>query len=487
MELSRLSRVLVALTGAAALSLATVSMALASPPDDAPAESDTDFCQFYTDLASSNLELAATAEEEARYYAHLAATVDDPMLRSLYAGLASTNSTIAVDFRESAEQFQSYAASECGASQDSQASARENSGASASTGQSRGSAGSTGMACTAAGVVALGTSGQMVTPSAGQGIPVAARDLEALKKVGQVQPIGQRDMANAVKVVRPDGSVEVWVNPGYSDYEGTWEAVKGPRPTGTDIDHIQSKARALQQGYGYVRVEAVDSQANQDAGRSWEKRTVRMGERGYVEPRGVPEIRNADPVQRTKLQGIQPGNPGNGYAGVRSATKGTSPGPATVSPGFWSKAGTYLLGEAAAWAGGNFGAGIAATEVGPNGETVSEFYGDRLYEALGHDFWTTVGDGVEYVEAASSAVNKALEPAQGCIADGINAIIPDDVLIWADDTITAGGQALQSAGKSFGTAVVDVSSAAVQIAEENGGGLGGYLKGVLKFYGISIE
>jgi hypothetical protein len=154
------------------------------------------------------------------------------------------------------------------------------------------------------------------SPSSRSRLAVAARECTALKKIGVVRQLGQRNMENVVLVDTPEGT-QLWVNPEYSDYRGAWEAATGqPIASGFDVDHVQNKARATQQGYAYVRLLLVDSTANQGTGRNWEKAVAALGRKGFVEP-DLPPIRYADPVQRAKIIGFDSGPKSKGFPGVQ--------------------------------------------------------------------------------------------------------------------------------------------------------------------------
>lgn len=97
--------------------------------------------------------------------------------------------------------------------------------------------------------------------------------------VGQV---GRRREADTIIVRRPgnpDTEASVWVRASYSGYRGAFLAfvqnVYGIRArtaalTGYDVDHLLNRARSPQ-GSGYIRIEAVASEANQAWGRLFEK------------------------------------------------------------------------------------------------------------------------------------------------------------------------------------------------------------------------
>lgn len=139
--------------------------------------------------------------------------------------------------------------------------------------------------------------------------PVAAKDRTSLEEYfgkNNVGTVGRRNPDNVLVVTDANGKKQVWVRPEYSDYKGAYEAVHGPIPNGTNMDHLQSRARGGQQGYGYVRLEVVDADVNQAWGRHMETRTVNAGNKGFVEPAGPAPVRHIDQFQWWKLQGISP-------------------------------------------------------------------------------------------------------------------------------------------------------------------------------------
>lgn len=104
-------------------------------------------------------------------------------------------------------------------------------------------------------------------------IPIAALNVEALRsQVGRVEPVaGTRD-DNALIVEPGDHRRQVWVKPGYTGYRSAWRHVHIHIPAYMDVDHIHNRARALAQGYGYVRLFLCNSDANQRHGRFLERK-----------------------------------------------------------------------------------------------------------------------------------------------------------------------------------------------------------------------
>jgi len=153
-----------------------------------------------------------------------------------------------------------------------------------------------------------------------QSFPVAARDKDGLENyfgAENVRPLDGRDTENVLVVTGPKGEKQVWVRPQnhssegtirkkYASYRDAFQKVQGEIPDGFDVDHVQSQARAGQQGYSYVRLELVNSNVNQAWGRTMEQCTVKAGRRGHVEPRELPDVRSIDQFQWWKLQGITP-------------------------------------------------------------------------------------------------------------------------------------------------------------------------------------
>ncbi|GAB5400097.1 MAG: hypothetical protein Aureis2KO_16820 [Aureisphaera sp.] len=141
----------------------------------------------------------------------------------------------------------------------------------------------------------------------------AAKDKKSLEEffgADNVQKLGRRKESNVLVVTAkgPDGSdvKQVWVRPEYTDYKKAYKDVHGEVPEGMDIDHVQSRTRAGQQGYGYVLVMAVDSKSNRTWGSTIEKGTVQMGRAGHINPNGTPTIKMIDQFQWWKLLRITP-------------------------------------------------------------------------------------------------------------------------------------------------------------------------------------
>jgi len=153
--------------------------------------------------------------------------------------------------------------------------------------------------------------------------PVAAKDRAALAVqfgVDNVIPLRGRDVEDVLVIVNKKNERQVWVRPLGEDrdynrlYRKDYEAIHGPVPQDYDVDHIQSKARAGQQGYKYVRLLMVKSEVNRAWGRRFESRTVQMGkttyvdsqgkQKRYVEPEGPASIRQIDQWQGWKVQGL---------------------------------------------------------------------------------------------------------------------------------------------------------------------------------------
>jgi hypothetical protein len=147
--------------------------------------------------------------------------------------------------------------------------------------------------------------------------PVAAKDrasLEGYFGAGNVIPLGSRDAQDVLVIVGKKKEKQVWVRPSsegrtqYALYKKAYEAVHGPVSSGYQVDHVQSQKRAGQQEYKYVRLCPVKKEVNQAWGVRLECRTVRLGERGYIEPRGPLPIRQIDQFQWWKIQGLMPGD-----------------------------------------------------------------------------------------------------------------------------------------------------------------------------------
>lgn len=105
--------------------------------------------------------------------------------------------------------------------------------------------------------------------------PVAARDRQALEVyfgAGNVRPYPGRDPDDLLVITGKDGQTQVWVRPLGDDgtfnakYRKDYETVMNISiPNGIDIDHIQSKTRAGQQGYKYVQLTPLKLEVN----RAW--------------------------------------------------------------------------------------------------------------------------------------------------------------------------------------------------------------------------
>jgi hypothetical protein len=155
--------------------------------------------------------------------------------------------------------------------------------------------------------------------------PVAAMSRDALRQhVGEISALGKRSLSDVV-LVRTRAGDQLWVNPRYEQYQEAWKAAfpRSPIPNGRDVDHLYSRERAKQLGYEYVRLELVPFPVNRGAGASWEKLGQRIQtphERAKqlgLEYEGNPPIRNADPVQRSKLLGLPIGRKSDAWSSLR--------------------------------------------------------------------------------------------------------------------------------------------------------------------------
>ncbi|OHX35564.1 hypothetical protein BJL95_15125 [Methylomonas sp. LWB] len=147
--------------------------------------------------------------------------------------------------------------------------------------------------------------------------PIAAIDrwsLEVYFGVGNVKPYPGRDPNDLLVVTDKNGQTQVWVRPLSDDgtfntkYRKDYETVMNMVVSkDLDIDHIQSKTRAGQQGYKYVRLIPLKLEVNRAWGARWEKRTANLGKNGFVDP-SPPTIRMIDHFQWWKILGVLPEN-----------------------------------------------------------------------------------------------------------------------------------------------------------------------------------
>jgi hypothetical protein len=171
------------------------------------------------------------------------------------------------------------------------------------------------------------------------GEPVAAMNREALRQnVGELSALGKRSLSDVV-LVRTRAGDQLWVNPHYDNYQDAWKAAfpGSPIPSGRDVDHLYSRERAKQLGYEYVRLEIVPFPVNRGAGASWEKLAQKIqtpAERAKqlgLEYEGNPPIRNADPVQRSKLLGLPIGRKSDAWSSLRESARQLKNNPAAAA------------------------------------------------------------------------------------------------------------------------------------------------------------
>ena len=131
-------------------------------------------------------------------------------------------------------------------------------------------------------------------------IPIAAKSLEDLKnEIGTTNLIKNHFLCDAVLVK----GVQVWVRPNYYKYRDVWLDAGFAIPTDYEIDHIYPKARAMQQGYSYVRIAAIPRRANRSAGGWLEEQRTKLEK----ERQGIPPIRYSCTLEEIKLRGIRTG------------------------------------------------------------------------------------------------------------------------------------------------------------------------------------
>ncbi|TSC31312.1 hypothetical protein [Corallococcus sp. Z5C101001] len=152
----------------------------------------------------------------------------------------------------------------------------------------------------------LGSALSVSPPPPDPRIPIAARDQAALEKyIGHCEALG-RYQAQDVLVVRGyAGDLQLWVNPSYPGYRKAWVSAFGSVPAGHDVDHVYSKERGKQYGYGYVRLALVDGSINKGSG-TFEKLMGQVHRENVMAGHVMqpPEIRYADDVQELKLRHV---------------------------------------------------------------------------------------------------------------------------------------------------------------------------------------
>ena len=317
-------------------------------------------------------------------------------------------------------------------------------------------------------------------------IPVAAKDLKSLEKyVGHSRPIPGFP-EDKVRIVKTPAGEQVWVDPNWDGYDDAYKAVKGKPPEKWAIDHVYARQRAGQQGYKWVRLEAIPEGVNSSAGAGWEKKSLELGRRGFVEPRGIPEIRYAAQNERAKLAHIRPGGKYNNYAGLRQlGLRRTPVSPPSMIGGLARsaavQAGQVAAVAAAAYLAVNYGEGIGNAQVAP-GVTVKDFWGDRLTEMTGNDFWYKVGGAIDNVTYVYDLLNK-YNPVTGptvifnqWATERLKAITPEPVKQWVSNTTNKIETAIEDAGQAYGQFIIDNAQYVQRDAEKNGGGLVGYAK-----------
>jgi hypothetical protein len=147
--------------------------------------------------------------------------------------------------------------------------------------------------------------------------PVAAKDLAAVKTLGPVAAVDRRDISRFALVTTSRGP-QLWASPDCSreSCRQAWDVVfpNAPRTADLNVDHVYSQASARRYGYGYVRLALIKADANQEAGRGWEKLVQRIKP---VKQRGIPSIRYAGVVERAKLAGRGVGYKQDAWKGMR--------------------------------------------------------------------------------------------------------------------------------------------------------------------------
>ena len=145
-----------------------------------------------------------------------------------------------------------------------------------------------------------------------QRTPVAVRDLAALRgEFHVVEHFKDIPSDEAVIAITKTGERQVWIDP----KSERWRRIFGKEFTDIagDVDHVYSKARAKQQGYGYVRLADVPAGPNRSAGAGWEKKILKLP----IQPGGTPAVRYSSLKDETKLSGIKVGGKRKGYPGMQ--------------------------------------------------------------------------------------------------------------------------------------------------------------------------
>jgi hypothetical protein len=146
---------------------------------------------------------------------------------------------------------------------------------------------------------------------------VAAKDKSSLHRLGDVEVLFSGTKGEAVKVTKPkhferfdeewvnQASLnireEVWVSPEFPYHRSYWEKATGIVPAEKQhVDHIYGKARASQQGYGFVRLALLPDKMNWSWA-EWEKTRLKWETRSQA-GRALPDLRPLDDLDALKLR-----------------------------------------------------------------------------------------------------------------------------------------------------------------------------------------
>ena len=151
-------------------------------------------------------------------------------------------------------------------------------------------------------------------------IPVAARTLDALKKLGAYKPVkGYKEKDAIVQLTKDPGDpVIVWASPALDGYRKVWEAAHHMGEVsavdtwgkGIDVDHVYPKSWAKVAGMemAYVRLFPAWAEVNRSAGGGREK--ARLQEL-KAKPQKVDDLMFAEELQVLKILGHPVGTASN--------------------------------------------------------------------------------------------------------------------------------------------------------------------------------
>ena len=145
---------------------------------------------------------------------------------------------------------------------------------------------------------------------------VAAKSKRALATLGQISPVGARDVTSTFQFDPFDGCPkQVWAHRDYPSYSAAWQDIYD-LPDGYQVDHVYPRSWAEVAGMkvSWIRLFPVLAEVNTGAGRSWEKLWA-----GYYRdnpaPAGMPELVYAEHYQILKILSEDVGTKGNYTSG----------------------------------------------------------------------------------------------------------------------------------------------------------------------------